>query len=192
MTRAGKVCAVFVAKFIDSYRVIYRMNDEWLLDSPESSLTAARIKAERCIEAMRAREKCVDGSARLYEVNVATNLCDSIRNGLRDNRSPWQRRLDHAAHILNAKQHVSMASFICDRKNSESGTLDDPFLFVVSDNLSTGQHYIDTVRLSEKLPSASIGVVHEISQGQPYLHAKASTRRNNLMRLLKPGKGAYI
>ena len=41
-------CAVFIAHFMDGYRVIYRMNGEWLLDALEQTLTHARVKAERC------------------------------------------------------------------------------------------------------------------------------------------------
>ncbi|TNF99592.1 MAG: hypothetical protein EP297_05300 [Gammaproteobacteria bacterium] len=141
---------------------------------------------------MKSRTKCVDGSSRIYEINVAVNLCDAIRSGLRDRSSAWQQHMNHAARILNAKEHVSMASFITDRDNSRSSPVDDPYLFVVSDNLSTGQHYIDTVRLCEQTSTSGMGVIHEISHGKPCWHVSESKTENGFLRFLTPREEDYV
>ena len=159
-------CAVFIAHFIDGYRVIYRMNGEWLLDALEQTLTHARVKAERCIDAMIASNKCPEASADIFEISITAELNQAMKNGLRDPRSDWQYYMTHAAQILEAFDHVHTVSFIIDNSHTVDSDYLVPYLFVVSSEAFGNQHHIDTVRLRKSRPSLRTGITHEVREGK--------------------------
>jgi hypothetical protein len=147
------------------------MNGEWLLDSLEQTLTHARLKAERCIEAMLASRKCPNAKAEIYEITITAELNEVMKCGLRDPLSDWQCYMTHAARILSDLSHVHTVSFIIDNSQCGNNSHIIPFLFVVSSEAFANQHHIDTVRLRKSRPSLKAGITHEVSEGKALWHA---------------------
>ena len=158
-------CAVYIAHFTDGYRVIYHMNGEWLLDSLEKRITYAHQKAVRCIKAMLATHKCSSKNAKIYEITVAADLSEDLKQGLRNTRSRWQHYISHATEILSGCEHVNTASFITDT-SQEPGKNPSPYLFIVSSDAFGNQHRIDTVKLRKHRPRFKASVTHEVNQGE--------------------------
>lgn len=173
-------CAVFIAHFIDGYRVIYRMNGEWLLDSLEQTLTHARLKAERCIDAMVASNKCPKAVADIFEISISAELNETMKCGLRDPNSDWQHFMTHAAMILCELDHVHTVSFITDSRQANKTDHQVPYLFVVSSRAFGNRHHIDTVRLRKSRPSLRTGITHEVSEGKALWHDDNMRREHKL------------
>jgi hypothetical protein len=169
-------CAVFIAHFSDGYRVIYRMNGEWLLDALEETLTHARLKAERCLEAMLSSRKCARGTAKIYEITITADLSTDMKRGLRNPASDWQYFMTHAAGILNDFGHVHSVSFITDSDRDKRDEHNVPYLFVVSSKAFGNQHHINTVRLRKSRPSLKTAIIHEVSEGKAIWHSGDTLR----------------
>jgi hypothetical protein len=170
MPNRNHACVIFVARFSHEYRVIYKSNKEWHVDAAAPSITEARIKAERCMQALYLQSGCEKDTVKIYELNIVSHLCPAMLHGLHNNQSSWQQYMDNAASILNAKENVSMASFVSESNEDIKKAEYDPYLFIISNNMQTGQHYLDTVQLRKKTRQNNMGIIHKISQGKPCLY----------------------
>lgn len=168
-TEAQHNCAVYIAHFTDGYRVIYHMNGEWLLDSLEKRITYAHQKAVRCIKAMLTTHRCSSSSAKIYEITVAADLSEKLKQGLRNSRSEWQQYITHATEILSTCEQVNTASFISDT-SPDHGKNQPPYLFVVSSDAFGSQHRIDTIKLKKHRPRFKASITHEVSHGEALYH----------------------
>jgi len=190
MPDRNKICVIFIAQHLDEYRVIYKSNKEWLIDAPESSIFAARNRAEKCMKALYLQPACKKNSVRIYEVSIASHLYHEMLSGLHDFQAKWQDYMDTAANILNTKDNVSMVSLVSD--NNEDGK-HEPYLFVISNNMQTGQHFMDTIQLRQKTSCNDMGIVYKISEGKPRLYIDQPHRDNDASPLtidLIPGHSA--
>ena len=176
MPKYKQICVIFITQHLDEYRVIYKSNGEWVIDAPESSISGARHRAEHCMQALYLHTACKNKSVRIYEVSITSNLYQALLNGLHNYQDVWQHYLDTAAKVLNTKNNVSMASFVSD-DNGDSGR-QDPYLFVISSNMQTGQHYMDTVELAKKSQSIDTAIIYKISDGKPRLYIDQAHQDN--------------
>ncbi|MGB1036680.1 MAG: hypothetical protein ACPGYQ_05605, partial [Candidatus Puniceispirillales bacterium] len=160
MPNRNHACVIFVARFSNEYRVIYKSNKEWHVDAASPTITEARIKAERCMQALYLESNCKKYDVKVYELNIVSHLCPAMLDGLHNNQSNWQQYMDNAASILNTKENVSMASFVSDSNEDIEHSDYDPYLFIISNNMQTGQHYLDTVQLQKKSRLNNMGLVH--------------------------------
>jgi len=180
MPNRNHACVIFVARFTNEYRVIYKSNKEWHVDAPASTIYEARIMAERCMQALYLQSGCEKGSIKVYELSIVSHLCPAMLHGLHSNQSNWQHYMDNAANTLNAKENVSMASFVSDSNEDIEKAEYDPYLFIISNNMQTGQHYLDTVQLRKKSRQNNMGIVHKISQGKPCLYVDQAHRNQDM------------
>ena len=183
MPNRNHACVIFVARFSNEYRVIYKSNKEWHVDAAAPSITEARIKAERCMQALFLQPDCKKDTVKVYELSVVSHLCPAMLHGLHNNQSNWQQYMDNAASILNSKENVSMASFVSESNEDKEKAEYDPYLFIISNNMQTGQHYLDTVQLRKKPRHNNVGIVHKISQGKPCLYMEQTTQEKEALPL---------
>ena len=168
MPGQNKICVIFIAQYLDEFRVIYKSHNEWLVDAPESNVFDARRRAEHCMQALYLHAGCKKNSVHIYEISMAGHLYSSMLNDLHHSGTIWQQYLDTAARILNTKAHVSMVSFLSDEQGQDNNP--EPYLFIISNNMQTGQHFIDTVQLRNKAQGKDMGIVYKISEGRPRLY----------------------
>jgi|GEM_PF-4375664 len=183
MPNRNHACVIFVTRFTNEYRVIYTSNKEWHVDAPVPTIYEARIKAERCMQALYTQSGCKKVDVTVYELNIVSHLCQAMLDGLHNNQSNWQQYMDNAANILNSKNNVMMASFVSESSEDISRAEHDPYLFIISNNMQTGQHYLDTVQLHKKSHKSNIGIVHKINQGKPCLYVDQAARDKGLLPL---------
>jgi hypothetical protein len=150
--------------------VIYKSNREWHIDAPSLKISEAHIKAERCMRALYLQSRCKKDTVMVYELSVVSHLCSAMLHGLHNNQSHWQQYMDSAASILNTKKNVSMASIVSDSNEDIKKAEYDPYLFIISNNMQTGQHYLDTIQLCNGAEKNDMGIVHKISKGKPHLY----------------------
>jgi len=91
--------------------------------------------------------------------------------------------MDNAANILNSKDNVMMASFVSESSEDIASPEHDPYLFIISNNMQTGQHYLDTIQLHKKSHQSNLGIVHKISQGKPCLYVDQAIQDKGLLPL---------
>ena len=181
MPNRNHACVIFVARFTDEYRVIYKSGKEWHVDAAAPTVTEARIKAERCMQALYLQSNCKKDAVKVYELSVVSHLCPAMLHGLHNNQSSWQQYMDNAASILNTKENVSMASFVSE-SNEDIGKAEyDPYLFIISNDMHNGQHYLDTVQLHKKPRHNNVGIVHKISQGKPCLYVEQTAQEKDVL-----------
>lgn len=161
-----RTCVIFITQYMDEYRVIYKSGKEWLIDAPESTIFAARNRAEQCIQALYLRPGCKKDAVKIYEISIARHLYQEMMHSLHNTQAMWQSDINTAAKILDMKENVSMVSLVSDSDNN--GT-HEPYLLVISNNMQTGQHFIDTIQLRKKPPHKDMGIVYKIREGKPCL-----------------------
>jgi hypothetical protein len=168
MPNRNHICVIFIAQHLDEFRVIYKSHREWLIDAPENTISGARQRAEQCMQALYLQSACRNRSVNTYEVTIASNLYHALLDGLHNDEDAWQHYLDDAAKILNTRNNVSMASFVTDDNGAHNGQA--PHLFMISSDMQTGQHTMDTIQLGHKKPSSDGAIVYKISEGKPRLY----------------------
>ncbi len=180
-----KHCGVFIARLNTCYQVIYPNRREWVIDSPENSLTQAHLKAERCIEALRFNAKCRDSKVAVYTLNIADNLTAPLLNGLHSGKGTWQNHFDRISTVLDKYQHVLITT-LSSATNSEQ-----PYLSVIEFNPHTSEQTTHTFILNTRQPRLQIQARQDINQDRAVMRienkvhpAHRQTRYQNYFSLL--------
>ncbi len=164
-----KHCNVFIARLGTHYHVIYPNQREWVVDSPEDSLTNARLKAERCIEALRFNEKCRTSKAAVYTLNIADSLITPLLNGLHSGKTVWLNHFDRISAMLDKHQHVLITTLSSALKGEQ------PYLSIIEFNPQTSEQTTHTFMLSTCQPRLQIQARQNINQNRATMQIEEKT-----------------
>lgn len=177
MPDRNRSCAIFIARHLDEYRVIYKSQKEWFIDAPETTITGARHRAEHCMQALYLQPGCKNKTIHVYELTIAGILYQALLDGLHNYEADWQHYLDEATKILIGRDDVIMASLVTD--DSGSGDSQAPYLFVITSDMQTGEHTMDTIHLGRNQQHGDGAIIYTISQGKPRLYIDQAQSDNN-------------